>query len=172
MTNASVVSNLPRQGDRIKIRWSSAAPIAGEPTARVQLRRRVAGVTSGSRPVDELIIVNVMSSLLKEGVSTIRQALIPHRPSQRQVVWAIRLVVALTTVVITLILVSSYGLVSSDNAALVGALLALAGVLIAQVVNTNIARATQRNQQILEGQRARAASLHRYSLTWSRWEYC
>src|SRR5215218_10971766 len=96
-----------------------------------------------------------MSSLLKEGVSTIRQALIPHRPSQRQVVWAIRLVVALTTVVITLILVSSYGLVSSDNAALVGALLALTGVLIAQVVNTNIARATQRHQQVLEDQRTR-----------------
>jgi hypothetical protein len=42
-----------------------------------------------------------------------------------------------------------------ENAALVTALLAFTGVLIAQVVNTRIAQSAQRTQQVLEEQRAR-----------------
>jgi uncharacterized protein YjbI with pentapeptide repeats len=49
-----------------------------------------------------------------------------------------------------------------ENAALVTALLAFAGVLIAQVVNTRIAQSSQRTQQELEEQRARGEALQAY----------
>jgi uncharacterized protein YjbI with pentapeptide repeats len=48
------------------------------------------------------------------------------------------------------------------NAPLLGALLALAGVLITQIVTTIIARSAQRTQQGVEERRARASSLQSY----------
>ena len=96
-------------------------------------------------------------SILEQVWGTVREALIPH-PSKEQVIWAIRIVVALAVVVTLLICAIRRDLIGSDNAAVIGALLALVGVLITQVVSANVARA-------LEDQRARAASLQSY-LNW------
>jgi uncharacterized protein YjbI with pentapeptide repeats len=49
-----------------------------------------------------------------------------------------------------------------ENAALIGAGVALTGVLIAQLVNTTIARNARSTQQELEDRRARAATLQAY----------
>ncbi len=100
--------------------------------------------------------------ITRQAISTIRQALLPQRLSQIQVVWTIRIGVTLAVVIAILVLVHIYGLVSSDNAAVVGAVLALVGVLIAQVVNTNIAWSAQVTQQEVEAQRAQADALRDY----------
>jgi uncharacterized protein YjbI with pentapeptide repeats len=101
-------------------------------------------------------IMTVMTrTVIDQVLAIVGKALVPRRPTERQTVWGIRITVALALVILGLVLVSRSGFVSRENAAVVGALLALTGVLIAQVVNTNIARATQRHQQVLEHQRAR-----------------
>jgi hypothetical protein len=72
--------------------------------------------------------------------------------------------VVLTTIILILlvILLSDFGIVSSDNAVIVGAVLALVGVLITQMVNTFNARDTQKHQQKLEDQRAQDNALQKY----------
>src|SRR5215218_2827747 len=97
----------------------------------------------------------VARTIIDQVLAIVGKALVPRRPTERQAVWGIRITVALVLVILSLVLVSRSGFVSSKNAAVIGALLALTGVLIAQVVNTNIARATQRHQQVLEDQRTR-----------------
>ncbi len=94
-------------------------------------------------------------------IRIIRQALVP-RPRQEDVVWVIRIFVALAVVASILILLVRFGLVSSDNAAIVGALIALTGVFITQIVNARIARSNQLQQQELETGRARAARFQAY----------
>jgi hypothetical protein len=95
-------------------------------------------------------------TIIDQVLAIVGKALVPRRPTERQAVWGIRITVALALLILSLVLGSRSGFLSSDNAAVMGALLALTGVLIAQVVNTNIARATQRHQQVLEYQRARS----------------
>ena len=94
-------------------------------------------------------------------IATIKQALMPRGLNQAQVVWVIRTIAILTAALIILTWAGGFE-VEAANVPLVGALLALIGVLIAQVVNTYIARSAQRNQQELEDRRARAASLQSY----------
>jgi uncharacterized protein YjbI with pentapeptide repeats len=112
-------------------------------------------------------------------MATIRQALTLRNLNREQVVMLIRAgatlagaVLVLIIVVLLLGLVAGFNFIS-ENATLTAALLALTGVLIAQVVNTYIARvgqrnqqelasAGQRNQQELEDRRTRAASLQSY----------
>src|SRR5215217_4495383 len=104
-------------------------------------------------------MLNMARVHFEDVLLTIKQALIPHRPNQRQAIWAVRIVIALAVVIFILILGVYFGFGSSTSAEVVAALLALAGVLITQMVNTNIAHATQRNQLFLEDQRARKVSL-------------
>ena len=60
-------------------------------------------------------------------------------------------IVGLTIILILLVIsLSVFGIVSSDNAVVVTAVLALAGVLITQIVNTDIARATQKVAQVTQ----------------------
>src|SRR5829696_3273787 len=103
-----------------------------------------------------------MARKLTQVATAIRQALIPRRPSQEHVVWAIRIFVALVLVMAILILLVRFGLVTSENTTLIGALIALTGVVITQVVNTRIAQFNRLQQQKLEYNRAREASLQAY----------
>jgi uncharacterized protein YjbI with pentapeptide repeats len=90
-------------------------------------------------------------SILEHAWGAVREALIPRRLSKGQVIWAIRIVVALAVVVIILSLAIYYDHVGSENAAVIAAFLALVGVLIAQVVNAR-----------LEDRRAQATLLQSY----------
>jgi uncharacterized protein YjbI with pentapeptide repeats len=109
-----------------------------------------------------LIILNMSRAILGEVKSAIRQALVPGHTSQGHVIWAIRIVIALVILIFILFLATQYGYVSSNNAAVVAALLALAGVLITQVVNSNIARSAQTQAQALADQRAQDDALQAY----------
>jgi len=64
--------------------------------------------------------------------------------------------VALAVVVGILILLVRFGLVTQENATLIGALIALTGVVITQAVNTRIAQYNQLQQQKLETDRTEA----------------
>jgi uncharacterized protein YjbI with pentapeptide repeats len=108
-----------------------------------------------TRAIDQLGKTDEGNKLIDQALAIVGKALVPRRPTERQAVWGIRITVALALLILSIVLVSRSGFLSSENAAVIGALLALTGVLIAQVVNTNIARATQRHQQGLEDQRAR-----------------
>lgn len=105
-------------------------------------------------------------TIIGQVLENVRQALIPRRPNQKEVVWAIRFLVGIVLlaamVVAILVWASKSGFVTQNNAAVVAALLALTGVLIAQIVNASLARSAQRHQQDLEAQRARAAALQTY----------
>jgi phosphate/sulfate permease len=68
-------------------------------------------------------MLGMAREILEEVVSTLRQALVPSRTNQRHVIWAIRIVVALSALILILFLTAGFGLISSDNAAVVGALL-------------------------------------------------
>jgi hypothetical protein len=101
-------------------------------------------------------------------IRTIREALIPSPPNRRQVVWAIRIALALAVATLSVRLLGVFDFVSNNagliraNVGLISALVALTGVLIAQVVNTYIAISARRNQLELEDRRTRAASLQSY----------
>jgi Pentapeptide repeats (8 copies) len=95
-------------------------------------------------------------------ITTIRQALIPGRPTQRHVEWAIRIFVILAIVVGILILLVRIGLVSSEDVTLVAALITLNGVILTQVVNARIAEFNQRQQQEVETNRAQAERSRAY----------
>jgi hypothetical protein len=84
------------------------------------------------------------------------------RLTQGQAIWAIRIVAPVVVLIIVTVLLAVFGFVSAGNASVVGALLALVGVLITQIANTNIARSGQRHQQELEDQRAQDNALQRY----------
>ena len=71
-------------------------------------------------------------SILEHVWGAVREALIPRRLSKGQVIWAIRIVVALAVIVIILSLAIYYDYVGSENAAVIGAFLALVGVLRAR----------------------------------------
>src|SRR5215203_6868320 len=73
-------------------------------------------------------------------------------------------IVVLTTIILILlvILLSVFDIVTSDYAVVVGAVLALVGVLITQMVNTFNAREAQKHQQKLEDQRAQDDALQKY----------
>jgi uncharacterized protein YjbI with pentapeptide repeats len=91
----------------------------------------------------------------------------PNGPSRRQTPGRTIIIVALLGFLLLYLLLSwstIAGFVSEapENAALVTALLAFAGVLIAQVVNARIARSAQRIQQELEEQRALVEALQAY----------
>jgi uncharacterized Tic20 family protein len=68
-------------------------------------------------------------------------------PSQDKIRIKASIIVLTIILIFLVVLLSVFGLVSSDNAVVVSAMLALAGVLITQMVNTDIARATQKDQR-------------------------
>src|SRR5215203_2533973 len=103
-----------------------------------------------------------MARMLRRVVLAIGRALGPRRPSQERGVWVIRMLVTLTVVVSILTGLVRAGLVTSENAALIGALIALTGVVITQVVNTRIAQFNRLQQQKLEYNRAREESIQAY----------
>ncbi|MBD0327779.1 MAG: pentapeptide repeat-containing protein, partial [Pyrinomonadaceae bacterium] len=84
----------------------------------------------------------------------------------RRPLWAAAvLVILIILVVMPAVVIKpivSFATARTQNATLVAALTALLGILATQIVNTVLARAGQRNQQELEDQRARAASLQSY----------
>jgi hypothetical protein len=84
------------------------------------------------------------------------------RLNQGQNKWAIRIMVPVVVLIIILILLSIFGILSSENATVVGAVVALIGVLITQTVNTYIAQANQKHQRELENQRAQDNALEKY----------
>src|SRR5215217_3126315 len=92
----------------------------------------------------------------------LKQALIPSRLSQKQITWTIRIGVALAVGLLILVLATWVGVVPSDNAAVVGALLALIGVLITQAVNSRLAQEAREHQQEIENERAQDDALQEY----------
>jgi uncharacterized protein YjbI with pentapeptide repeats len=85
--------------------------------------------------------------------------------SGKRPLWAAAIVVVLLILWILSVVIkpiANYATAQPQNATLVAALIALLGILVTQVVNTILARIGQRNQQVLEERRARAASLQSY----------
>lgn len=99
------------------------------------------------------LINNIIASI-GQVILIIRQALTPRGLSQKHVVWGIRIVTPLAVVVALLSLAVHHGFVTSENATLIGALIALIGVVTSQVVNTFIAQSNQTKQQEIETRRA------------------
>jgi uncharacterized protein YjbI with pentapeptide repeats len=114
--------------------------------------------------VEEVVrdMINHVKASIGQVISTIKQALIPRGPSQKHVVWGIRIVTPLAVVVGTLGLLVRHGFVTSENATLIGALIALTGVVTSQVVNTLIAQSYQAKQQELETRRAQSYRFQAY----------
>jgi uncharacterized protein YjbI with pentapeptide repeats len=108
--------------------------------------------------VEEVVrdMINNIRASIGQAISTIRLALIPRGLSKKHVVWGIRIVTPLAVVVGILGLLVHHGFVTSENATLIGALIALTGVVTSQVVNTLIAQSYQAKQQELETRRAQA----------------